>query len=85
MRKVLLLLATLMLLASTARAEQLNLKDCLARAAATNRGLKAASYEVGIAQEQIQIAKSGLEAEPLVLSVGVVSSICLLTMPWIAI
>jgi outer membrane protein len=60
MRKLLLLLAALLPMASTAWAAPLNLKDCLARAAATNQGLRAASYDVGIAQEQIQIAKSGL-------------------------
>ncbi|HEY5513920.1 MAG TPA: TolC family protein [Geomonas sp.] len=60
MRKIILLLATLLPLASAAWAEPLSLKDCLARAAATNQGLKAASYDIGIAQEQIQVARSGL-------------------------
>ena len=60
MHKVILLLAALLFLAGTACAEPLTLKDCLVRAAATNQALRAASYEVGIAQEQIQIAKSGL-------------------------
>jgi len=60
MRKSLLLLAALLPLASAAWAEPLNLKDCLSRAAATNQGLKAASYEEKIAQEQIQVASSGL-------------------------
>ena len=45
---------------ATARAEQLSLAECLTRAAATSRGLKAASHEVGIAQQQIAIAASGL-------------------------
>lgn len=60
MHKVIVFLAALISLASAAGAEQLNLKDCLARAAATNKGLKAAYYDVEIAQEQIDIAKSGL-------------------------
>ena len=60
MHKVIFLLAALLATAGAAGAEPLNLKDCLSRAAATNKGLKAESYEVGIAQEQIQVAKSGL-------------------------
>jgi len=60
MHKVILLLAASLALAGTAWAGPLSLQDCLARAKASNRGLKAASYKVGIAQEQIQIAKSGL-------------------------
>ena len=54
------LLAVLMSLTASAWAEPLNLKECLSRAAAANKGLKAASYEVEIAGEQIAIAKSGL-------------------------
>jgi outer membrane protein len=60
MHKIIFLLAALLALTGTAWAAPLNLKDCLARAAATNRGLKAASFDVGIAQEQIQVAKSAL-------------------------
>jgi outer membrane protein len=60
MHKVILLLAALLPLAGAAGAETLNLKDCLIRAAATNQGLRAASYESAIAQEQVQVAKSGL-------------------------
>jgi outer membrane protein len=60
MYRVIVLLAALISLASAARAEPLNLKECLARAGANNKGLKAASYDEGIAQQQIQIAKSGL-------------------------
>jgi len=60
MHKVILLLAALLALASAARAEPLSLKDCLTRAAATNQGLKAESYQIAIAQEEVQIAKSGL-------------------------
>lgn len=60
MQRVLILLAILLTLAGTAGAETLSLKECLTRAAETNKGLKAASYDIGIAQEQIQIAKSGL-------------------------
>ena len=60
MYKVIVSLAALLALAGPAGAEQLNLKECLARAAAANKGLKAASYDEGIAQEQIQVAKSGL-------------------------
>jgi len=60
MYKILLLLAALQALAGAAWAEPLNLKDCLSRAAATNLGLKASAYEVGIAQDQIEVARSGL-------------------------
>lgn len=60
MRKVLLMLAALTSLAAgAAGAEPLNLKECLSRAAATNRGLKSASYDIAVAQEQIGIARSG--------------------------
>jgi outer membrane protein len=58
--KFILSLALLLSVAGTAGAEQLNLKDCLARAAATNKGLKASTYDIGIAQDQIGIARSGL-------------------------
>jgi outer membrane protein len=57
--KVIYALAALLSLAGPVGAEQLNLKACLSRAAATNRGLKAASHDVNIAQEQIAIARSG--------------------------
>lgn len=60
MHKLIVTLGALISLAGPAGAEQLNLKECLTKAAATNRGLKAASYDVGIAQEQIAIARSGL-------------------------
>jgi len=61
MQIVIVLLALISLAGTgTARAERLSLEDCLARAAATSKGLKAASHEVGIAQEQIAIAASGL-------------------------
>ena len=60
MHKVILMLAALLTLAGAAQAEPLSLKDCLSRASATNQGLRAASREVGIAQEGIQVAKSGL-------------------------
>jgi len=59
MHRVIVLLAILTSLAGAAWAEQLNLKDCLTRAGATNRGLKAASHDVSIAQEQIGVARSG--------------------------
>ena len=60
MYKVVIMLAALIPLASAAWAEPLRLKDCLTSAALANRELRAASYDVGIAQEQIQVAKSGL-------------------------
>lgn len=60
MRKSILLLTALLALAGAARAEPLSLRNCLTRAAATNQGLRADSYEAGIAQEQIQVAKSNL-------------------------
>jgi outer membrane protein len=60
MHKTTLLLAALLALASAAGAEPLSLKDCLTRAAATNQGLKAESYQIAAAREDIQIAKSGL-------------------------
>ena len=60
MRNVILSLALLLSVTGTAGAEQLNLKECLNRAAANNGGLKAASYEISVAREQIGIAKSGL-------------------------
>jgi outer membrane protein len=60
MFRIITLLAALMTLAGTASAEMLTLKDCLTSASANNRGLKAAVRDVRIAQEQIEIAKSGL-------------------------
>ncbi len=59
MRKVLVILALLSLAgAGAAHAEALTLKECLQNAAATSKGLRAASHEVGIAQEQIDVAGS---------------------------
>ena len=58
MHKILLLLAASFSLAGVAGAEPLNLKDCLTRAALTSRGLKAAAFDVGIAKDQIGIARS---------------------------
>jgi len=60
MYKIILLPAALLALASAAWAEPLSLKDCLTRAAATNQGLKAEYYQIAIAQEEVQVAKSGL-------------------------
>ena len=60
MLKFIILLAALVSPAGAAGAEQLNLKQCLTRAAAANKGLKAASYDVAIAQEQIGISRAGL-------------------------
>jgi outer membrane protein len=60
MRKVIILLVAVTSLTGTAGAEQLNLKECLTRASATNRGLKSASHDIAIAEEQIGVAKSGL-------------------------
>jgi len=60
MRTTLLTLAALLALTATAWAEPLSLRECLTKAAASNQGLKAASYEVGIAQDQAEIARSGL-------------------------
>ncbi|HBA89043.1 MAG TPA: TolC family protein [Geobacter sp.] len=61
MRKVIVLLAVISLAAaSVARAEQLTLRECLDKAAATSNTLKAASHEVKIAEEQIGIAATGL-------------------------
>lgn len=59
MHRIIVLLAVLSTLAGTACAEQLSLKECLARASASNRGLQAASHEVAMAQQQMAIAKSG--------------------------
>lgn len=60
MQKLLVLLAVIWLTGSgAAHAETLSLKDCLDRAAATSKGLKAASYEVAMAKEQVAIARSG--------------------------
>ena len=59
MDKVMVLLTALLCLPGFAAAERLSLEDCLAKAATTNRGLKAASHDMGIAREQIGIAKSG--------------------------
>ena len=59
MRKVLVLLALLSLAGTGgAHAEALTLKECLQKAATTSKGLRAASYEVGIAREQIDVAGS---------------------------
>ena len=59
MRKVLVLLALLSLAGTGgAHAEALTLKECLQKAATTSKGLRAASHEVGIAQEQIDVAGS---------------------------
>jgi outer membrane protein len=60
MYKKVSLLAALLALATTASAEPLSLKDCLVKASAANNGLKAASYEVRMAKEQVGIAKSGM-------------------------
>jgi outer membrane protein len=60
MHKVLILLVTLLSMAGVATGEQLDLKQCLAQAAATNKGLKAATYDIEIAQQQITVAKSAL-------------------------
>jgi len=60
MRIVIILLVAVTSLTGTAVAEQLNLKECLTRASATNRGLKSASHDIAIAREQIGVAKSGL-------------------------
>jgi outer membrane protein len=60
MLKTISLLTALLALAGTAGAEPLTLKESLSRAAAANQGLRAASYQARIAQEQIQVAKSGL-------------------------
>jgi outer membrane protein TolC len=46
-------------MSGVAGAGELSLKECLARAATTNKGLKGASYDVAIAQEQIGVARSG--------------------------
>lgn len=60
MRKIAALAAALLLsTVGLAGAEQLDLKQCLSRASATNRGLKAASYQELLASEQIRIARSG--------------------------
>ena len=58
MYKIVLLLAAITTQAGVAAAEQLNLQDCLARAASANRGLISASYEVDIAQQQMAFARS---------------------------
>jgi outer membrane protein len=60
MRTTIALLAVLLCGAAAASAEPLNLRECLNRAAAANQGLKAASYDVGIAREQVEVAKSAL-------------------------
>ena len=59
MRKVTLMLVALTFWAGAVGAAQLDLRECLGRAAATNRGLKTASYDIAIAQQQIGIARSG--------------------------
>uniref|UniRef100_C6E5Q2 Outer membrane efflux protein n=1 Tax=Geobacter sp. (strain M21) TaxID=443144 RepID=C6E5Q2_GEOSM len=59
MRRALIILA-LMALTGTgaANAETLTLKECLTKAAASSKGLKANTHDVAIAQEQIAIARS---------------------------
>jgi len=57
---MIVLLALLLSVAGNAGAQTVTLKDCLASAAATNRELKAASYSIGIAEEQIRVARSSL-------------------------
>ena len=59
MHRLIFLLAALLAMSGVAGAGELSLKECLARAATTNRGLKGASYDVAIAQEQIGVARSG--------------------------
>ncbi|HJV65982.1 MAG TPA: TolC family protein [Geomonas sp.] len=60
MLKVAIVLAALVSLAGVAGAEPLTLKECLSKAAVSNRGLKADLYTIGIAKEQEKIAGSGL-------------------------
>jgi outer membrane protein len=60
MFKRIFLLASLLALATSASAEPLSLKDCLIKAAAANNGLKAAAYEVHMAGEQVEVARSGM-------------------------
>ncbi|WP_026840486.1 TolC family protein [Citrifermentans bremense] len=59
MRRALIILA-LMALTGTgaANAETLTLQECLTKAAASSRGLRASTHDVAIAQEQISIARS---------------------------
>ena len=57
MHRVLVLLAlSVLALAGAAHADTLTLKECLDRAAATSRELKAASRDVAIAKEQVNVA-----------------------------
>lgn len=59
MRKILVVLALLLIAGtSAAHAETLTLRECLQQAAANSRALKAASREVDIAAQQIDIARS---------------------------
>lgn len=59
MRRALIILALTALTGiGAADAETLTLKECLTKAAASSKGLKANTHDVAIAQEQIAIARS---------------------------
>jgi outer membrane protein len=58
MARVIFFLAALLALAGVASAETLTLKDCLSRAGAANKGLRVASHDERLAQEEMRIARS---------------------------
>jgi outer membrane protein len=58
MGRVILLLAALLALTGAASGETLTLKDCLSRAGSANKGLRVASHDERLAQEEMRLARS---------------------------